>query len=154
MVKQYFDINKPINNSLFSTFFIILLICGQNIRYYLPQKIHLVNHIVDVYLVLLPTTFLFSLIYTKRSIDITSKFSPKKLYLIFFFLISTAILSTTYTNSIVLSILMERLNTGMDASATLHNKLIVGIVLQVIFALPIAVLSFYLIFKKGHLNKK
>jgi hypothetical protein len=49
---------------------------------------------------------------------------------------------------------MERLNTGMDASATLHNKLIVGIVLQVIFALPIAVLSFYLIFKKGHLNKK
>jgi hypothetical protein len=154
MLKQYFDINKPINAGTFSTFFVILLILGQNIRFYLPQKIHLINHILDIYLVLLPTTFLFSLIYSKRSIDITNKFSPKKLFLIFFFLISTAILSTTYTNSIVLSIYLERISSGIAASAALHNKLIIGILLQAIFALPIAILSFYLIFKKSRSTKK
>ena len=147
-IKQFFEINRPINTSVFSICFIVLLILGQNVRFFLPKILHPFHSFLDTVIVLLPLVYFFALIYTKRLIDLTQKYSPKRIFLSLCLFMALTVVIVTYTTSLVGEIYIAMKTVG-SVEPELHNKLGSMIPLEILVGAPLVILSFFLLFKKG-----
>ncbi len=144
-LKSLFNINEPINTSRFSTLFIfvvlVALLCKQ-----FSQHIHWVSYTFDVFVFSIPTTYLLSLIYTKRFIDINKRIKAKIVFLAMFLLLNATIFVIVNFLSLALTEIKMLQNSEIITN-TFGLKLKISLFCQILLGIPVTLFSFYLLFK-------
>lgn len=150
--KQYFDLSKPLNPNQFAYIFVGFFIATWLLRSSVSLS-GVITSFTGLWLISTPSIYLLTIAYTKRIKDIGIQYSLKKVctMLTIWFILGACIHFIFLGKS---QVFLESLRNGTaNLPLTIADPFMTWAIYSGIINLPIAVLSFYLLFKKSKLQK-
>ncbi|MCK9351604.1 MAG: hypothetical protein WCT49_01280 [Candidatus Paceibacterota bacterium] len=141
--KDFFDIDKPMNQFDFSIWLILFIIFSQILRFYISQQMHLVNHTFDILVILIPAIFIFSFVFTKRLISKIKRFSSTQIFISLMIVMNLGAIIFSYSDVLFSKTWIDMRSGGVEPH--IYNTVKTLAIPEFILGIPLMFLCLYLL---------